>query len=49
MFWRYALKVTMKSFFVIVSAVVLASAAAYAGLGDGKRPVEFFAEHTHHA
>lgn len=41
------MKVTRKSFFGIVSAVALASAAAYAGLGDGKKPVEFFAGHTH--
>lgn len=41
------MNVTKKSLFVVIGVVLLASAAAYAGLGDSKKPVEFFKGHTH--
>lgn len=41
------MKVTKKSLFAIVCAVALASAAAYAGISDSKKPVEFFTGHSH--
>lgn len=45
--WRLAMKITRKSLLAAIGAVALASAAAYAGLADNRKPVEFFTGHTH--